>query len=124
LKKLGRAKPPIDLLDPPRRTKHMPNDKNIFQIWKEQAGEKTPFAVRRAGWANIFYTVVEMVEIGKYPSGKAYGFPVANGRYSSHYQYDAQWRRSSLIPSAGSYQWELVLGVELDRKKLASDQNT
>lgn len=98
----------------------MPSDKNIFQIWKEQVGEKTPFAVRRANWSEQYYTVVERIEIGKFPYGKAYGFPVSNGRYSNHYQYDAQWRRTSSIPSAGSYKWELVLGVGLDRKKLSS----
>ncbi len=102
----------------------MLSDKNIFQIWKEQVEGKTPFAVRRANWPQQYYAVVERVEVGKYPYGKAYGFPVENGRYSNHFQYDAQWRRTGVIPNAGSYQWELVSGVELDRKKLAFDQNT
>ena len=92
--------------------------KNIFQIWKERLGECTPFAVRRANWPGRYYTVVEKIVVGKFPYGKAYGFPVSDGRYSNHYQYDVLWRRESLIPGAGSYQWELVPGVELDRGKL------
>ena len=100
----------------------MPSDKNIFQIWKEQVGEKTPFAVRRANWSERFYVVVERVEIGKFPYGKAYGFPVADGRESNHFQYNARWRQDSEIPNAGSYQWELVSAVELNRNKLAAAQ--
>jgi hypothetical protein len=100
----------------------MPSDKNIFQICKEQAGERTPFAVRRANWSEKYYAVVEKIEIGKFPYGKAFGFPVANGRFSNHFQDDAQWRRNSVIPNAGSYQWELVSGVELDRNKISEGQ--
>lgn len=85
---------------------------NIFQLWVEN--EKiTPFAVRRANWRSEFYTIVERVECDVMPYGKAYGFSVANGRYSDHYDYDKKWRDSGLIPGAGSYQWSLVRDADL-----------
>ena len=90
---------------------------NIFQIWKE-LGEKVPFAVRRQNWSDAYYVVVEKIEIGKFPYGRAYGFPVSNSRYSDHFEYDSRWRKKRIIPNCGSYQWELVEDVELDRNKL------
>lgn len=94
---------------------------NIFQIW-ESLGNVTPFAVRRHNWGNEFYTIVERVECEKMPYGKAFGFSVAQGRYSDHYDYDKKWRESGLIPSAGSYQWTLVSGADLTIKRPSAPQ--
>lgn len=89
--------------------------KNIFQIWKENE-EKVPFAVRRWNWYENYYAVIERVEITKFPYGKAYGFAVANGKYSNH--YDSKWNKKYPISCSGCYQWKLVKNVELDRNKL------
>jgi len=89
-------------------------DLNIFQIW-EAIGKEVPFAVRRNNWANQFYTIVEKVEIKKWPYGNAYGYPTVNGRYSNHYVYDKSWKTKGLIPCAGCYQWTLVEGVTISK---------
>ena len=81
--------------------------KNIFQIWKE-LGEKVPFGVRRDNWSNEYYTVVEKIEIKRWPYGNAYGYPTVNGKYSNHYDYSADWIKHKLIPGAGSYQWSFA----------------
>lgn len=82
-------------------------EKNIFEIWKEN-GEKTPFAVRRRNWANQYYTIVTGVVIKKWPYGDAYGYATINGTFSNHYEYDKRWRESGIIPCCGCYQWTLV----------------
>lgn len=92
--------------------------KNIFEIWKEN-GEKTPFAVRRENWANQYYTIVTGVVIKKWPYGDAYGYTTINGTFSKHYEYDKRWRDSGIIPCCGCYQWTLVENprmCELDYK--------
>lgn len=94
---------------------------NIFQIW-ESLGRITPFAVRRDNWRSEFYTIVERIECEKMPYGKAFGFSVAQGQYSDHYDYDKKWRESGSIPSAGSYQWTLVTGADLTIKRPSAQQ--
>ena len=81
--------------------------KNIFEIWDEN-GRKLPFAVRRDNWTEQYYTVVEEVEIKKWPYGIARGYPTINGHRTNHYNYSSSWRKDRQIPSAGSYQWTLV----------------
>lgn len=78
--------------------------KNIFQIWKE-IGKKVPFGVRRDNWSNEYYTIVEKIEIRRWPYGSAFGYPTINGKYSNHYEYSNEWVKAKLIPGAGSYQW-------------------
>lgn len=85
---------------------------NIFQIW-DDIGRTTPFAVRRDNWTDQYYTVVERIECEKLPYGKAFGYPTVNGSYSSHYEYDSKWKKDTLIPGAGSYQWSYVENVDL-----------
>jgi len=82
-------------------------EQNIFQIWK-MIGEKVPFAVRNYRWSDNYYTVVEKIEIGKWPYGKAYGYPTINGQYSDHYERYKRWRQTKQIPLDGCYQWTLV----------------
>jgi hypothetical protein len=88
--------------------------KNIFQIWRE-TGENVPFAVRRDNWAEHFYTVVEKIEIKKWPYGNAFGYPTINGRYSNHYEYAKEWKTERKIPCAGCYQWTLVEDVLISK---------
>ena len=48
-------------------------NKNVFQLWKE-GGEKLPFKVIRWTWNPATSTfLVERIEIGKWPYGKAWG---------------------------------------------------
>lgn len=89
---------------------------NVFEIWKDNS-EYVPFAVRRDNWPDYCYTVVVKIEIKKYPYGNAYGFPVRNGKYTDHYEYDKKWREHRIIPCAGCYQWSKV-DVEIDKKLL------
>lgn len=81
--------------------------KNIFQIWRDN-GEKLPIKVRRCNWSSAFYTVVERIEIGNWPYGKAYGYPTIEGERTDHYNYDKQWCDQGIIPCCGCYQWSLV----------------
>ncbi|UPT67245.1 MAG: hypothetical protein M0D57_00665 [Sphingobacteriales bacterium JAD_PAG50586_3] len=85
---------------------------NIFQIW-DSIGRKTPFAVRREDWGEVFYAIVEKIECEKMPYGKAYGISVAFGKYSNHFEYNKNWKKSKLIPNCGNYQWALVENVDL-----------
>lgn len=94
--------------------------KNIFQIWDE-IGRKTPFAVRRDNWSEKFYTIVEKVEIKKFPYGYAYGFSTTNGVYTNHYDYDSTWRRKRIIPCCGCYQWTLVENVDSEHLKKTNE---
>lgn len=89
---------------------------NIFQIW-DSLGRITPFAVRRDNWTKEFYTIVERVECEKLPYGKAFGFSVAHGRYSNHYDYEKKWRETGLIPCCGCYQWTLVSDADLSIRR-------
>lgn len=81
--------------------------KNLIQLWQEN-GEKVPFKARRDNWKGHNYVVVEKVEVGNYPYGKAYGYPVENGIRNNHFSYDRNWREKGIIPNNGSYQWHLV----------------
>ena len=48
-------------------------NKNVFQLWKE-GGERLPFKVIRWTWNPATSTfLVERIEIGKWPYGKAWG---------------------------------------------------
>jgi len=82
-------------------------DKNIFEIWRE-IREKVPFGVRNYRWSDEYYAVVEKIEIGKWPYGKAYGYPTINGQYTDHYEWNKRWRQTKQIPLDGCYQWTLV----------------
>ncbi|MGB7787489.1 hypothetical protein [Methanoregula sp.] len=86
--------------------------KNIFQIWKEN-DEKVPFAVRRRSVSGQYYTVVERIEIKKWPYGDAFGYPTINGQYSGHYEYSKEWRNQKKIPCSGCYQWTLAENVKI-----------
>lgn len=85
---------------------------NIFQIW-DSLGRKTPFAVRRWNWSDRYYTIVDGIECEEMPYGKAFGFPVRDGRYSDHYDTDLKWQKERLIPGCGNYQWTLVENADL-----------
>jgi len=89
---------------------HPNGEQNIFHIWKEN-GEKLPLIVRRRN--RPYYTVVEKIEVKKWPYGNAYGYPIIDGQYSNHYEYDNSWRRDGLIPCAGCYQWTYVENVSV-----------
>ena len=101
-------------LDTWNRSSTSKRDQNIFQIWKA-IGEKVPFAVRNYRWSDQYYTIVEKIEIGKWPYGYAYGYPTINGRYSNHYERDNTWRKSNRIPLAGCYQWTFVENAIIDK---------
>lgn len=81
--------------------------KNLIQLWEEN-NEIVPFKARRDNWNRNFYVVVEKVEVGNYPYGKVYGYPVENGVRNNHFAYNRIWREEGIIPNAGSYQWNLV----------------
>jgi hypothetical protein len=73
-------------------------NKNVFQLWKE-CGERLPFKVIRWSWnpaTSAF--LVERIEIGKWPYGKAWGRLVRNG----------QLEQLEQLSNAGSYQWKVV----------------
>ena len=54
-------------------------NKNVFQLWKE-GGERLPFKVIRWTWNPATSTfLVERIEIGKWPYGKAWGRFIRNG---------------------------------------------
>lgn len=89
-------------------------EKNIIQIWQE-IGENVPFAVRNYRWSDQYYTIVEKVEIGKWPYGYAYGYPTINGQYSDHYERNKEWREKRWIPLAGCYQWTFVENAIISR---------
>lgn len=83
-------------------------DKNLFEIWK-YIGKVTPFPARRQGWSDCYHVIVEKVTVKKWPYGDAFGYPCEDGKPNDHFQYSEDWRESGLIPSAGTYQWELAL---------------
>lgn len=73
-------------------------NKNIFQLWKEN-GELLPFKVIRWTWnPAVSAYLVEQVDIGKWPYGKAWGRFVHNGVPG----------KLEKMPNAGSYQWKIV----------------
>jgi len=73
-------------------------NKNVFQLWKE-GGEKLPFKVIRWTWNPATSTfLVERIEIGKWPYGKAWGRFIRNGVPEAPQQ----------LNGAGSYQWKVV----------------
>lgn len=90
--------------------------KNIFQIWSE-IGKRVPFAVRRDNWSSEYYTIVEKIELRRFPYGYAYGYPTINGEYSDHYDYDIDWKNKKLIPCTGCYQWSFVPDANLPNTK-------
>jgi hypothetical protein len=70
----------------------------VFQLWRE-GGEKLPFKVIRWTWkpeASAF--LVERIEIGKWPYGKAWGRFIRDGVAQS----------PEKLSNAGSYQWKIV----------------
>lgn len=70
---------------------------NVFQLWKD-GGEKLPFKVIRWTWSHTSYFIVEEVQIGKWPYGKAWGRFVRDGVHGELQQID----------NAGSYHWKAV----------------
>ncbi|TXJ22297.1 MAG: hypothetical protein E6Q24_21260 [Chitinophagaceae bacterium] len=89
---------------------------NIFEIWNA-IGRQTPFAVRRDHWSEGQYAVVEKIEIEKWPYGKAYGYPIEEGKHSDRFEYDVNWRATNIIPSSGTYQWSLAENVDINKGK-------
>ena len=74
-------------------------NKNVFQLWKE-GGEKLPFKVIRWTWnpaTSAF--LVERIEVGKWPYGKAWGRFIRDGVPEATPQQ---------LSGAGSYQWKVV----------------
>lgn len=73
--------------------------KNIFQLWREN-GEKVPFQVIKDSWdESKHFAVVERVEIGNWPYGKAYG----------QYFYNGVPSKKGLISGSGTYSWKIKL---------------
>jgi hypothetical protein len=71
---------------------------HVFQLWKE-SGEKLPFKVIRWTWDPATSTfLVERIEIGKWPYGKACGRFIRSGVPEAPQQLNC----------AGSYQWKEV----------------
>ena len=73
-------------------------NKNVFQLWRD-GGEVLPFRVIRWTWnpaATNF--LVEQIEIGKWPYGKAWGRIIRYGVLGEFEQ----------LKNAGSYQWKIV----------------
>jgi hypothetical protein len=77
----------------------MHDKQNVFEIWKEN-GEKLPFKVRIDSWSDRLghYALIEKIEIGKWPYGKAYGQYFFHGKPGERGQ----------IQNAGTYRWKLV----------------
>lgn len=90
---------------------------NIFQSWRE-LGESVPFVVRRANWSGDYDVVVQKIEIGNWPYGKAYGWPRHNGVANGHFEYNRRWKKAHEIPNAGSFQWSFV-SDQVDQDELA-----
>ena len=73
-------------------------NKNVFQLWKEN-GEQLPFKVIRWTWnPSASAYLVERIEIGNWPYGKAWGRFIRNGVPSE----------LDRMPNAGSFQWKIV----------------
>lgn len=71
--------------------------KNIFQLWKEN-GEQIPFKVIKDSWdENKHFAVIERIEIGKWPYGKAYG----------QYFFHGKAGEKGLISASGTYAWKI-----------------
>jgi hypothetical protein len=81
--------------------------KNLIQIW-DSLCRKTPFLARRIHWSDGYHAVVEAIDCDKMPYGTAYGYAVAGGQPTNHFEYDKNWRESKVIPCGGNYSWELV----------------
>lgn len=74
-------------------------NKNIFQIWRDR-GDVLPFEVIRWSWSPSSSFLVEQIEVGKWPYGKAWGRFIKDGRAGPPQKLD----------NAGSYQWKAVEG--------------
>lgn len=72
-------------------------NKNVFQLWRE-GGETLPFRVVRWTWGPNSYFIVEKIEIGKWPYGKAWGRFVRDDVVGTEQK----------MANAGSYQWKIV----------------
>jgi hypothetical protein len=72
-------------------------DKNVFQLWKEN-GEILPFKVVRWTWNPATVFLIEQIEIGKWPYGKAHGRFIRNGVQGP----------PEKLANAGSYEWKIV----------------
>ena len=81
------------------------NRDNIFQIWALN-GEKLPFRVRKETWSMKVsqYYLVERIEIGKWPYGKAWGRYVREGVAGE----------LEKIANSGTYTWMLEAVTDHD----------
>lgn len=72
---------------------------NIFELW-ELNGRVLPFKVMREGWNQELdhFTLVERVEIKRWPYGFAWGRYIREGKAGEQQK----------IGGAGSYQWRLI----------------
>jgi hypothetical protein len=74
-------------------------DKNVFQIWRD-GGEKLPFKVIRWTWDPAYSAfLVERIEVGKWPYGKAWGRFVRDGLPDA---------TEEVLNGAGSFQWKML----------------
>lgn len=80
---------------------------NIFQFW-DSIGRKVPFAVRRENRGKDFFAIIDKVDCANMPYDKAYGYPMAFGAYSDHWEHDKKWKVDRWMQNGGSYQWHLV----------------
>ena len=74
-------------------------NKNVFQLW-EEGGAKLPFKVIRWTWNPATSTfLVERIELGKWPYGRAWGRFIRDGVLEATPQQ---------LSGAGSYLWKVV----------------
>jgi hypothetical protein len=71
--------------------------KNIFEIWRDNK-EQLPFKVHLNSWSEKHFAVIEKIEIGKWPYGKAFG---------QYFFYGKPGKRG-LIANSGTGRWALV----------------
>ena len=75
------------------------SNKNVFQLW-EEGGAKLPFKVIWWTWNPATSTfLVERIELGKWPYGRAWGRFIRDGVPEATPQQ---------LSGAGSYQWKVV----------------
>lgn len=75
-------------------------EKNLFQLWKEN-NEQLPFKAILNSWSEEagHYALIEKIEIKKWPYGTAYG----------QYFFHGNPGKIGKIDNAGCYRWEIKL---------------
>ena len=72
-------------------------NKNVFQLWTE--GGELPFKVIWWTWPATSAFLVERIEVGKWPYGRAWGRFIRDG---------VPEPTPRQLSGAGSYQWKVV----------------